>query len=344
MNFSNGTSKIKRVCFSEALYPFTFYLLFSSIEEIEKTMFIMDRRVSPKIKEKLPHYVDTKIEKKSALTQPFYGWWMRIYCHFKHPYLYSSEVFGLDFKWEYLQGLNLKYIEDGPNSFNLWETGPMFQDYLKYRKSSILFKMICRIFRGNYYRQPIATSSSVKEIYTTAEYNKFYHIGKVKHILNWKTLWENSSKEKQDYILNIFNVTREDLEELKGKKTILLTQAFYDDRMMTKEEQIEMYRKILNNYDSQDVVIKPHPRDFLNYKKEFPDIYYFDKIIPIQLLAVWGVDFDNVATVTSSAALAFGIEKKIDWYGSYSHPGIIKNEGLRTLEDAIDNYKKQNNL
>ena len=200
------------------------------------------------------------------------------------------------------------------------------------------------MLRGDFYQQPIATSNAVTDIYTTAFYEKPYHNGKKLHVHSWQELWDKSSKEKQQYIYKIFGISQKDIEMLQKKKIILLTQAFSDDKMMTENEQIELYRKILQNYSAEEVVIKPHPRDFINYKEAFPHVMYFDKVVPMQILKVWGADFDVIATVTSSSALTFGIDKQIDWYGSYMHPGIIKNEGLRTLEDAIEIYKQQNRL
>ena len=335
---------IKRVCFCEALYPLTFYLLLSSIEEIKHTMFFVDRRIAKCIQSRLPHIVVTDIDNKHKAVAPIFGWWMRLYCHIVHPYLYTAEVYGLDFKWQYLQGVKLKYIEDGPNSFNLWETGPMYKRYQQYCKKPSFIRWVYRMLRGEFYQHPIATSNAVTDIFTTAKYEKPYHKGKKLHVYSWKELWNKSTKEKQQYIYEIFGISQKDIEGLQKKKIILLTQAFSDDKMMTEDEQIELYRKILQNYSAKDVVIKPHPRDFINYKKAFPNVMYFDKVVPMQILKVWGVDFEVIATVTSSSALTFGIDKKIDWYGSYMHPGIIKNEGLRTLENAIENYKKQNNM
>lgn len=113
-----------------------------------------------------------------------------------------------------------------------------------------------------------------------------------------------------------------------------MTQAFSDDHFVTEEEQVEIYRKILSNYDEDDVVIKPHPRDKIDYRKYFPKVMYFDKTVAMQFLAILGIKFERVVTVSSSAALSFGIDIPIDWYGYRVHPGILKGEGVRTLEDA----------
>ena len=143
-------------------------------------------------------------------------------------------------------------------------------------------------------------------------------------------------------LVNLFNISPDDIVTLQKKKVLLLTQAFYEDNMCTEKEQIDIYSSILNRYDTDQVLIKPHPRDRIEYKCFFPAVTTFDKVVPLQFLALLGIKFDTVVTVSSSAALCFGYKDvKIDWFGGDVHPGIIKAEGKRTLEMAIKQYKQQ---
>ncbi len=44
-------------------------------------------------------------------------------------------------------------------------------------------------------------------------------------------------------------------------------------------------------------VIKPHPRDLLDYRKEFPDEIVLDARFPMEILNFMDVQFDRVVTV-----------------------------------------------
>ena len=333
----------KRVCLTESLYPLMFYLLISTEKQIKDTIFIVDYRIEVGVRSRLPHVVFEDINKKiyknkNKWIRWLYGNWLR---KTKFHFMKKSEIFGLDFKWYLLHGLRMNYIEDAPNIFNLWETSSIYRNYLEAQNINKWKKMLRKFIFGAYFRCPVATSDGVKCVYTTAYYDKTYLRDKQICVVDLKSEWEKSSEEKKKMILSIFDISDNDLETLKTKKVMLLTQAFYDDKWVTEDEQIEIYRQILENYRHEDVIIKPHPRDQLDYKKYFPDVLCFDKVVPLQFLSILGVRFAHVATVTSSSALAFGDEARIDWYGGGVHPGILKAEGNRTLEDALRAYREQ---
>ena len=254
-------NNIQRVCVSEALYPIMFYLLISSEDDIKNTIFIVDNHIDKGIVKRLPN---AKFENKQSIcyhnkwTKTIYGYWQRF---IKYPFIRTSELYGLDFNWSLLRGCKFNYIEDCPNVLNLWETGALYKEFLKNSKQHTLKKKILEILFGEYYQHPVGTSKSVKTINVTGFYNKYYHQGKKIVSYDLKKEWDNSSSSKRYLILRIFDITENDLKVLKSKKIILLTQAFYEDKMVTEEEQIEIYRRILKNYSGKDVIIKPHPRD-----------------------------------------------------------------------------------
>ena len=328
--------KYHRVCFPGSLYVFTFYLLISSKDEILDTIYFFDKNIRESIINKMPKVRFLKDNCKNRFVLALSSFLNK----FIYPELKNAEIFGLDFRWDILRGHKMNYIEDAPLVFDIWETGPMFQGYLKTKKGNILKKIIRRFLFGEYYGFPVATSSMVSDIYTSFPAEKIYLQNKVHHVVDLNKKWAESSQEKKDLILSIFDISQESLARIQAKKIILLTQAFSDDHFVTEEEQVEIYRKILSNYDEDDVVIKPHPRDKIDYRKYFPKVMYFDKTVAMQFLAILGIKFERVVTVSSSAALSFGIDIPIDWYGYRVHPGILKGEGVRTLEDAKKNYQK----
>ena len=335
------SQSFSRVCFGEALYPLMLYLVTSSEEEIQSTAFILDDRIPLNIQKRIPNAINENRSSffyKNKWLMSGYGIYLRSR---KFRFLQHAELFGLDFKWYLLRGSQINYIEDCPNIFNLWESSKLFKNYLKRNSYNSFKDKIVKMLFGPYYGYPVATSNQIKAVISTSSIDKEYLNGKPIKIVNLEKEWNDSSKSKKNLILNVFDISPRDLDVLKSKKIILLTQAFYDDKMVTQEEQVEIYRKILLNYNHKDVIIKPHPRDHINYSKLFPDILLFDKVVPMQFLSIIGIQFETVVTVSSSAVLSFGDNVKIDWYGNHVHPGILRVEGERTLESALSIYNSQ---
>ena len=89
-------------------------------------------------------------------------------------------------------------------------------------------------------------------------------------IVNVQDLWKKS--DAKDYITSLFGITDDDLLMLAEKKVIILTQPY--NIQIGDDNLIEIYRKIIDKYNSEEVVIKTHPRDNLDYEKAFPGVKF----------------------------------------------------------------------
>lgn len=90
----------------------------------------------------------------------------------------------------------------------------------------------------------------------------------------------------------------------ENDSVLLLTQPFFVDHVLDKEEkQVELYKKTLKKgYTGARLVIKPHPRDHLDYSVIFPDAICLDKNMPIEILGmVQKAEFLQIITVSSTA-------------------------------------------
>lgn len=331
----------RRVCIPCSTYVLTFYLLMSSKKEIDETFFFFAHSIPQSVRQKFTnsYYIDLKDNwHKNKYILSLYTWIKR---KAKWSFIEKADIYGLDFYWDLLRGLKMNYIEDAPCVFDIWESTRMYEVYQEFNTYSPLKKFLKRALFGSYYQHPVGTSRLTQNLYATSFYDKPYHKGKKCIVKNLKEEWEKSDHEKKQYILDIFDVTADDLQKLKSRDTILLTQAFAEDRKMTENEQIEMYRDIINHYGDEHVIIKPHPRDKIDYRKVFPDVLLFDKKIPMQMLSILDVTFQCVATVNSSSALSYGADTHIDWWGDRMNPTILKDEGFLTLEEAKQSLRKQ---
>jgi len=62
----------------------------------------------------------------------------------------------------------------------------------------------------------------------------------------------------------------------------------------SETEEKELYESIIRKYSNfEDVVIKLHPRDLLDYKKYFPNVSVFDSKAPMQLVNVFDGGFER---------------------------------------------------
>lgn len=323
-----------RVCIPCSIYVLAFYLLISSAEEIKSTCFFFSHTIPKQIRKKFPNSIFIDLNDYWHKNK----YLLAVYTLFKRkiqwPFLAKAEIYGLDFYWDLLRGLHMNYIEDCPNVLDIWETTRLYEFYQKGQKEPTIKRRIKQWLFGSYYQCPVGTSTDVKAIYTSAPYNKPYHQGKSKIVVDLKQAWEKSDKEKKKIILDIFDLTENDLQELKSRKVILLTQPYVEDKKMAEKQLINIYKDIINKYGEENVLIKPHPRDKCEYKHFFPGAILFSKSVPMQLLALLGINYEHIVTINSSSALSFGIDASIDWWAEKLDPSLVRDEGFCTLAEA----------
>lgn len=323
-----------RVCIPCSTYALTFYLLMSSKQEIENTCFFFSHTIPEPIRKKFSNVIFIDLNDFWHRSRYLLAPYTFIKRKIQWPFLDKADIYGLDFYWDLLRGLKMNYIEDSPNVLDIWETSRLYESYQKGQKESTIKRKIKQWLFGKYYQCPVGTSSAVKAIYTSSPYNKPYHQGKSKIVIDLKQMWENSDTQKKEFILNIFNLTANDLQILKSRNVILLTQPYVEDKKMSEEQLISIYNDIINKYGTENVLIKPHPRDKRDYKHFFPNTILFNKSIPMQLLVLLGVNYKHIVTINSSSALSFGINAPIDWWAEKLDANIVRDEGFCTLAIA----------
>lgn len=84
---------------------------------------------------------------------------------------------------------------------------------------------------------------------------------------------------------------------------LLLTQPLYVDRVLANErEQIGLYKEMLRDIEEQQLIIKPHPRDPVDYSAFFPKALCLDRNMPIEILGITqNVEFLKIMSFSSTA-------------------------------------------
>lgn len=151
-------------------------------------------------------------------------------------------------------------------------------------------------------------------------------VKKVKRI-DLKHLWKEKEKKEKEKILSIFGINEIYLRSFQNKKIILFTQPLSEDNIINEEEKISLYRKVLDNYSKHEVIIKPHPREKTNYLEKFSDCSIMKGNFPSEFLYLEGIKISKVVTLFSTAALTFGKNLEIDFYGTEVNEKIFEKFG-----------------
>lgn len=168
---------------------------------------------------------------------------------------------------------------------------------------------------------------NVKKIYLTQKENIPEIIKHKVEIINIQSIWKSKTQDEKECILSFFDIDSSKLSILKQKRIILFTQPLSEDGILTENEKIVLYKKILDKYDVNSLVIKPHPREITDYSKYFPSAYLFKDACPSELLELLEIDFDKVITLFSTAVLQYK-EDKVDFYGTECHPKLHERFGI----------------
>lgn len=148
-----------------------------------------------------------------------------------------------------------------------------------------------------------------------------------------KELTENLGEEEKEILVSVFIENREELDRMLAggekaeKKVLVLSEPLCD--LATRER---IFRDIIEEYGKVEgkqacILIKPHPRDVLDYKELFSEHIVLDGKFPMEILNyVKGLVFDRVVTVfTVPTAILFAKEKVFlgeDFMDKYEAPEI----------------------
>jgi hypothetical protein len=228
----------------------------------------------------------------------------------------------------------------GNNIYTLFEDAPYCFKFALPRLRKPSRNILSRLLSGKHKQRLFGNNDKCNEIIITENEIQPYMKDKKINTVFLSSLWENSSMLKRQLIMDIFDVTPQDIELIKSKENILLTQCFVEDNIITPEERCRIYRKIVDNYDRSTLLIKKHPREIFDYKTLFPDILVFEKTTPMHLLTLLGIRFKKAITVFSSSVASFDYDIEIDWYGTEISKvlvdgfGVIKCPPLYTTKES----------
>ncbi|MFR9603340.1 MAG: glycosyltransferase family 52 [Rikenellaceae bacterium] len=299
--------------------------MISTKEEIEDTFFFFGERIPRSTSARL-----NSTHMSAATYRRFktsYRLFLRFSRSWRWPFLRTAKIFGQDHLF-YSPGLlldrDMTVIEDGTANYS--------KEALKPHRPKAKFK---NWLYGPRVNQPEFGASPLdKKIILTGIGPTPDELKEKAEVIDIKALWSAKSPEDREWILSLYGINSSKLELLKGKRAILLTQTF--ERCGVPEDVVvEVYRGLIKGVDPRELVIKPHPASTLDYKKYFPDAFIFEDKIPMELLTFIGVEFDDVYTVSTTAALSMSPKTRVHFAGTSVHPLILKAIGPMEYSDFV---------
>lgn len=223
------------------------------------------------------------------------------------------------------------------NNFYILEDGVINYNYSNQLEKTLfkkIFKRVLMLQFKNY--KSFGIEKNIQKIYLTGLGPIPKEIEHKVEIINLKELWDKKTLEEQNEILEIFSFDLYIKEKINGRDMILFTQPLSEDKILTEEEKIEIYSKIIKKYPKDRLVIKTHPREKTDYKNIFKEYLVLDNPFPFEILNLLDVKFTKAITLFSTAALGLGKNVETDFYGTEIHPKIFDRIG------SCDNIMKRN--
>lgn len=340
----------KRVCILGNQHGLLHYLLLSSMDEIQHTFFLWNfvsfqESVKRKFGKKgvvipRPHLeYRTGISLIDFFVKSFCLFFdYRIYYPLRFPFLlnYKLDFWGHDhvYKAHYLlRNHSFQLVEDGTLNY-------MPYQYPQPKQNLLWLKRLLAGKNYGFYKRYSGEEKTCVAIHLTGLSNsgEVLNDPRVK-IKSFSELWKESSEEKRLFINNVFSISESQIAGCKNHRHILMTQSFSEDQLISEEEKIDMYKKIIEKIGEKDIVIKPHPRETTDYSKYFPDLFVLKSYAPFELFTLNGVKFEKAYSVSSSALLGFPYKIKICFLGTEIYHPLFE----KCPEWASDKFTVTNN-
>lgn len=154
-----------------------------------------------------------------------------------------------------------------------------------------------------------------------------------------KELMKALTQEQKNIVLKIFVKDLAKLEsqiEASGKcddGIILLTEP-----LCTLDVRERLFKDLVEEYSKKGTVfIKPHPRDELDYNKLFPDLFVFDRTVPMEMLCFFDkLRYKTIVSVYTQLGLIDFVDEKIelghDFMDKYEDPLVHRKKEILTGE------------
>lgn len=315
----------RSVCICDTTYSLALYLFVMSLEDISNTEFWLGGTIDARIKEKLPcvFNIPQNWNWRTSLTYRIKFSLSRIVSHPKYVFAqdHISYADALIAQSQYI------LLEDSPGGYSQLDNVSFLTPHQPNKGRTLKQRIKYSLAHTSVYGNTFGTNKQCicRLVTEPKDIDCRYIKGKEYNLLSLMDLWKNSNEEKKNFILDVFSISQESVDESSKTDLLILTQPFVEDCALTKMEMVEMYQPYIEQYDN--VMLKIHPRDHFDYLKYFPHVRILDNKAPMQLLSAIGMTFPVALTVCSTALSAMPCTTKRIYLGTKVNPKIYKVYG-----------------
>lgn len=305
---STEENKIKKLAYLGGIRGILIYMLLN-IKDIENTFFIFEDDYNLLLNKDnfLIMNID-KISKKNKFFFKFktYKYINRILNNFKEIWIHDHLAFSMIFLKK-IKKINM--VEDGYYNYQ-------YEKIKKEKNKKFKIKIKNLLFMGSIFEEKyFGLSDNIKKIYLTGLNKIPEEIEKKVEKINIKYLLNKLSEEEKNSLLNIFRIDENSLKKYTDRKIIIITQPLSEDKLISEEMKIDIYKKIIKKYNQEDIVIKMHPREKTNYRKYFENIEIIEGAIPLEIIALYFQNIKKAITLFSTGIEAFEGICEIEFIG-----------------------------
>ena len=291
--------KIDTICCVDSAYGLLLFFLITG-KGMDNTFFLFSKNVQKIYREylqksgrliKMP-----KTKKKFANYLAYLYYLILIPIIFWRKKIYGLPVYGFDSMAWANPILSLSHefylIEDGFGNY-------IMPSLNKERFNASWWRKFL-VSKPNIFHVPFGISDAVTKIYLTGIMPIPKEIDHKTCVVSIEKLWNHISEDKKLFLLNFF-IGERNFTVQRDRKILLLTQCFSEDNIMSEEQKIDIYSRIIRLYGEDNIVLKTHPRESTDYKAIFPSLSIIDYPVPFQLLNLLGLSFEIAISVNSTA-------------------------------------------
>lgn len=312
--------EVTHVCICLSTYALLQYVLLMEEDVVKKrTCYFMSNHISASISDKLP---TIKLLQGNGIKKRFIKVWRNLFSRLQYPFLRRSVIYAQDHGYliPIIGKLHYSLLSDGPHCLSYMLSIDTY-NAIERRKHSLRGAIEKMLF-GAITLYPLATGKQCDKIFLTEMDDVSVCYAKPVQINSLSELWNRSSPSKKHFISYLFDVTESDVELLKSRPLMFMSQPIVEDFGLSTNEYISLLSTIFRRYDQRKLIIKTHPRDKFQYQKYFSDIIVFEKSVNSQLLSLFGICPQKVITICSTSVESFPDSTEVDWIGVDCHPKI----------------------
>lgn len=325
-----GLSKYKYSCIVDTPYSLFLYLLMCEDRDRERTIFFVGDGIADEYLVRLPKVIRFSSNYDDYATQ-----WQLLKIklralYYRLRYINHTELFAQDhlvFSSQLIGQKKYTMVEDAPGSYTTC-LGSAVKEVLPIPKR-LRPRMRRLLLWGATYGQFFGRNEYCEDRWVSEDNDIKSPIlcGRRYTLLNLHELWESASSEKRKYILSAFGIEEDILQSLQHCKTIIFTEAFAEDGL-NLNEAASIFEPFVKKYQPEGVMIKPHPRDKMDWAQVFPETIILKTKVPMQILSIMGADFERAITVCSTAISSMKADTEIIWVSTAVHPKWATKYGV----------------